>query len=81
VRERNLKEFTRHWYFFYIALAIVVFRESEKEMLKMKSPIRITKARHRGEDRLFISFEYDKELIGLVKKVEGATWSAFLIDD
>lgn len=42
----------------------------------MKTPIRITKARHHGQDRLFISFEYDKELISLVRKLEGATWSA-----
>lgn len=42
----------------------------------MRPIIKINKARHRGEDRLFISFEYDKNLISLVKKVEGVTWSA-----
>ena len=38
--------------------------------------VKLYKARHRGQDRLFISFDYDKELIGLVKKLEGALWSA-----
>jgi hypothetical protein len=47
----------------------------------MKTPIRINKARHHGKDRLFVSFEYDKELINLLRKLDGATWSAFLIDD
>lgn len=54
---------------------MAVFRESEK--FKIMAPqIKMYKARHRGENRLFISFEYDKELISLVKKVQGATWSA-----
>jgi integrase/recombinase XerD len=42
----------------------------------MKPPVRIYKAQHRGQNRLFFSFEYDKELINLVRKLYGATWSA-----
>lgn len=37
--------------------------------------IRISKVVHRGETRLKLDFDYCQTTIGLVKKIEGATWS------
>jgi len=37
--------------------------------------IQIIPVDHRGEKRLLVKFDYDTELIGIIKKVEGATFS------
>jgi integrase/recombinase XerD len=37
--------------------------------------IRQYKLIHRGKERLFLEFEYDTELIALVRQIEGAAWS------
>ena len=37
--------------------------------------IQIIPVDHRGEKRLLVKFDYDAELIGIIKKVEGATFS------
>lgn len=37
--------------------------------------IQLIPLEHKGEKRLFVKFPYDIELIGILKKVEGAKWS------
>jgi len=37
--------------------------------------ISVSKQNHRNEARLKLDFEYDKVIIGLVKQLEGASWS------
>ena len=43
--------------------------------MKQKKHIRIERGDHYGDSRLLVHFEYDRELIGLIKQVRGARWS------
>jgi len=43
--------------------------------MQPKKHIRIERGDHYGDARLLVHFEYDRELIGLIKQVSGARWS------
>jgi hypothetical protein len=44
-------------------------------ILRMSKEINLSIAFHRGEERLFASYEYDTELNNSIRKVSGAKWS------
>jgi integrase/recombinase XerD len=37
--------------------------------------IKLNRAIHKGQERLFLEFDYDAELIALIKKIDGIAWS------